>query len=77
MNYIITIRLFHVKPITKGCRMQITIKLTCDNAAFLPETQPEIARILRKLAEEIEAGGEPDTIRDINGNVVGGLTVSD
>jgi hypothetical protein len=51
-----------------------------DNAAFFDDTgevdeAPELARILRLVAEDIEAAGEAphqyQTIRDINGNDVG------
>jgi hypothetical protein len=63
--------------------MKNTFKLSidCGNAAFCegdtptPETAaPEIARILRAIADRIEAGDTFDTYRnchDINGNIVG------
>ena len=57
--------------------MQITISINCDNAAFLPEPQSEIARILHVLADSVLRGGEPDVIRDCNGNLVGTLVVTD
>ena len=57
--------------------MQITISINCDNAAFVPEPQPEIARILRGLALEILHGENPDKVYDENGNFVGTLVVTD
>lgn len=47
-----------------------------DNAAFDDDARPEIVRILREIAAEIESN-EPDelfpnrTIRDVNGNDIG------
>ena len=63
--------------------MKHTFKLSidCANAAFCegqtptPESAaPELARILRAIAERIESGDTFDTFRnchDINGNTVG------
>ena len=53
-----------------------TLKIETGNAAFEP-AGPELARILRKLADEVEniyaAGdrGGSGTLRDFNGNTVG------
>lgn len=63
--------------------MSFQLKLTTENAAFCYDGQvypaltkehaqrSEIARILRKAADHLEAGYESGTCRDINGNVVG------
>jgi hypothetical protein len=47
------------------------VRTTCD--AFKPEGEPELARILRSMADRIEfgLGAEKMTINDINGNSVG------
>jgi hypothetical protein len=52
---------------------KLTIKLTkLGNAAFDDgNKEAEIARILRELADKIEAGREPESLMDINGNLVG------
>ena len=55
---------------------KITLELTTGNAAFEDEPASEIARILRKAAERIEAGdvdGFP--LHDINGNRCGFLHI--
>lgn len=61
--------------------MKFTVSIDCGNAVFCdadePTTQsaaPELARILRKIADDLEAGAPFDffqTIRDVNGNDVG------
>lgn len=59
-----------------------TVKIDCGNAAFCDEAgnvtndsaAPELARILREIADRIEAGtdyGWFKTIHDVNGNDVG------
>lgn len=48
----------------------ITIDINNSGSAF-DEPRQEIARILRELAEKIEAGQTPDFVRDINGNKCG------
>lgn len=58
-----------------------TVRIDCNNAAFVDYEEatyesaaPELARILRKIANDIENGGQFDffqTIRDVNGNDVG------
>lgn len=53
-------------------RFHLTI--TAENAAFYPDPAPEIARILREVANRIEAGESFDKYRnlhDANGNIVG------
>lgn len=53
----------------------ITIKFGTDNAAFA-NPGPEIARILRKIANHFETTGTaPNAIRDINGNFVGEVQI--
>lgn len=66
-----------------------TVNIKCDNAAFAnddgddttPESAaPELARILREIAQKIEDGYDYDkfqTIRDINGNDVGRYAIKD
>ena len=61
--------------------MKFVLTVNCDNAAFCDEGEAttetaanELARILRKAADQIENGVPYDyfqTIRDINGNDVG------
>ena len=50
----------------------ITIKIETDNAAFDgADRRYEVARILRKVAYDIDRGDTPDALHDINGNRVG------
>lgn len=55
--------------------MKFNLYVNCDNAAFDSNPAPEVVRILREVAQQIEDAGEvPDmfkTIRDVNGNDVG------
>lgn len=54
--------------------MEFTVRFDCDNAAFDPDPGPEIARILRVVAQQVEDGEDASkslNTRDINGNVVG------
>lgn len=63
----------------------LTLKLNLDNAAFRPwqaDGDPtvnhhEVARLLANAAESVEAGTLVGTLRDINGNTVGGWAVSE
>lgn len=49
-----------------------TIKIKTDSDAFLYNTRPEISRILRNLADQIENGEpSPHILLDINGNKCG------
>jgi len=53
---------------------EFTIKMDTGNAAFDPDPQYEVARILREIADRLErdgANGLYQTIHDINGNDVG------
>ena len=64
-----------------------TVKIDCGNAAFTEHdyptytsAAPELARILREIADQIEAGRQYDffqTIRDINGNDVGRYAIKE
>jgi hypothetical protein len=55
-------------------RIIITIETT--NAAFAENSATEVARILRRLAEEFEVMGEPaGTLQDINWNDCGTVRV--
>ncbi len=52
--------------------MKVEIEIACDNAAFEPEPEFEVARILRKYADQIERSGEVACpLMDYNGNRVG------
>lgn len=61
----------------------IRIAIDIDNAAFADDPVPEVARILRELADEIERSGLPETnrdvftLRDINGNLVGACYITE
>ena len=52
---------------------KVTIEIGTGNAAFETDAglQDELARILRKLADDLEAGKYPLMLLDINGNRVG------
>lgn len=50
---------------------ELKIIINTGNAAFQPDARPEIARILRKLAETIEDNDIPTWLWDISGNKVG------
>lgn len=50
--------------------MAFRINLDTDNAAFT-EDGSEVARLLRKVADDIDNGGRDGSLRDINGNRVG------
>lgn len=53
----------------------ITITLSTGHAAFEDSTPTEIARILRELADQFQAGVPPAYLRDLNGHVVGKVEV--
>jgi hypothetical protein len=48
----------------------VTIKISTANEAF-DVPGPEIARILRRLAQEVEMGIDAGKLYDVNGNAVG------
>lgn len=57
-------------------KMTATIKINMDNAAFDGENRiPETCRILRDIADRLEQG-KSVSIRDINGNSVGSISIS-
>lgn len=53
---------------------RINISIETTNSAFY-DSNYELARILRDLAEKFEGGITPNKIKDINGNVVGQVDV--
>lgn len=60
--------------------MRYLIEIATDNDAFFPEPGPELARILRQLAERIESAGPEELgagvrLLDYNGNGVGRATL--
>ena len=64
--------------------MRFEITITLDNSAFWSLTKDpqeytpsETARILRKLADTVEAGEREGSLRDINGNKVGSFETID
>jgi len=59
--------------------MDITIKINMDNDAFGDNPALELARILKKMSENICVvhGGMKEKIIDINGNTCGKVTVKD
>jgi hypothetical protein len=61
---------------------QLTVSIDLDGAAFDPEPGPEVARILKHLADTFRdtlviapRGPEPLSLRDINGNACGEVTL--
>jgi len=60
--------------------MSYSIQIETGNDAFQPDPAQEIARILRTLADKLEAGAdlsEAITLRDYNGNNVGAAIAAD
>ena len=63
--------------------MQFKLEINCDNATFYDENgdisySPEVARILRSLADAVERNATVSfdaTLKDINGNPVGRATI--
>ena len=65
--------------------MAFTLKIDTDNAAFYDDSDgdafdpgPELARIFRELADQVEEGDlyAEGAVRDVNGNTVGRWTLS-
>lgn len=52
---------------------KVMIEISTGNVAFETDAglQNELARILRKLADELEGGNYPVNLKDINENTVG------
>ena len=51
---------------------EAVVRVRLDNDAFQPDHRPELARILRGLATDLDrSGAMTRTVRDINGNAVG------
>lgn len=53
---------------------KFTVKIDCENVAFQPWPELEIARILAELSENIRENGLTgfyQNVKDINGNIVG------
>jgi hypothetical protein len=53
---------------------KFVLNINCANDTFQPDARPEIARILRDVAAQLDNGETADffrTILDINGNDVG------
>ena len=50
--------------------MQFTLAIESENEAF-EDPQPEVVRILREVADQMERGTYCANIRDTNGNTVG------
>ena len=63
--------------------MRVTITIDMDNAAFEDTPGIEVARILKVVAERVQADpSNPDDwgaprLRDINGNAVGEVLIDD
>lgn len=59
----------------------LTVNIETGNAAFHDEEgEPsghEAARILRELADRLEAGDTSGKVRDINGNTVGSFELAE
>lgn len=53
---------------------RFTVEIELENAAFHPNPEPEVSRLLRIVAERLRRGedvGDGYPIHDINGNRVG------
>ncbi len=60
--------------------MTVTITIECNNAAFGDQPELEVARILRKQADDMEHSGRLrvfNKLYDINGNAVGSIELGD
>jgi hypothetical protein len=54
-----------------------TLKFSTDNAAFADDMHGEAARILRKIADQLDRGDLARVIVDLNGNRVGSWALVD
>jgi hypothetical protein len=53
-------------------KMNFTLNIDCDNAAFEEDSSAEVARILRTLADKLDNGQTYfPNVFDLNGNGVG------
>ena len=50
---------------------RLVVRVRCDNAAFAGDEPAEVARILRRAADDVANGRQGDSLRDVNGNTVG------
>ncbi len=59
--------------------MKCTITIDMDNAAFEPDANFELGRILNELGDlfQMDSGARQFTSRDINGNIVGKAEVTE
>lgn len=48
-----------------------TLRIRSDSAAMVEDTEGEVARLLRRTADQVESGVVTGTLLDINGNKVG------
>lgn len=59
--------------------MQATITIDMENDAFATEASFELARILRRIAQDVESSGVTESkvaLRDVNGNTCGWFQVA-
>lgn len=56
--------------------MKLTIEFNMDNAAFEDDSGAEAARILRKIAADLDNGGTDGRCMDYHGNGVGEWEIS-
>ncbi len=54
--------------------MRFSVYIDCDGDAFAEDPTPEIARLLKQIAQRMEQDGEScGGLRDTNGNSCGGF----
>lgn len=56
--------------------MEFTLNINCDNAAFAGGPLDEVATILDDVARRIRGGDREGSVRDTNGNTVGGFELA-
>lgn len=56
--------------------MQFQMTVEMDNAAFEDGGHEELARILRKVADQVEYGNDSRACMDSNGNKVGSFEIT-
>jgi hypothetical protein len=54
----------------------ISIEIENSGSAFDDSPESELARILRKLADQIENGTAPEVLHDLNGNKCGNVSMT-